>query len=165
MNKIGLPVTNLPSSWCIYTNRERSAQACPHFIVNTNTPGVDGVSSCGKHTKAGITWQDMVPNTEVVDQCGTCGITFYIKRAQLRWSSHLVSKTDDRMPRALFYGQLKTGCRARGSQRKRCNDVLKSTLKSSSIPLTHGKRQQQIALFGVTLVTLVYKTSSGNDYK
>ena len=25
MNKIGLPVTNLPSSWCIYTNRERSA--------------------------------------------------------------------------------------------------------------------------------------------
>ena len=51
MNKIGLPVTNLPSSWCIYTNRERSAQACPHFIVNTNTPGVDGVSSCGKHTK------------------------------------------------------------------------------------------------------------------
>ena len=28
MNKIGLPVTNLPSSWCIYTNRERSAWAC-----------------------------------------------------------------------------------------------------------------------------------------
>ena len=51
MNTIGLPVTNLPSSWCIYTNRERSAQACPHFIVNTNTPGVDGVSSCEKHTK------------------------------------------------------------------------------------------------------------------
>ena len=24
MNKIGLPITNLPSSWCIYTKRERS---------------------------------------------------------------------------------------------------------------------------------------------
>ena len=61
MNKIGLPVTNLPSSWCIYTNRERSAQACPHFIVNTNTPGVDGVSSCGKHTKRELL-QAAIPN-------------------------------------------------------------------------------------------------------
>ena len=50
-NKIGLPVTNLPSSWCIYTNRERAARAYPHFIINTNTPGVNGVSSCEKHTK------------------------------------------------------------------------------------------------------------------
>ena len=46
MNKIGLPITNLPSSWCIYANRERVASTCPHFIINTNTPGVNGVSGC-----------------------------------------------------------------------------------------------------------------------
>ena len=33
---------------------------------------------------ADIKWQDMVPNTEVLEQCGTCGIEFHIKRAQLR---------------------------------------------------------------------------------
>ena len=74
-------------------------------------------------------------NTEVIDECGTCGFEFYIKRAQLRWFSHLIRMTDNRIPRALFYGQLKTGCRTRGSQRKRCNHVLNSTLKSCSIHL------------------------------
>ena len=74
-------------------------------------------------------------NTEIIDQCRTCGIEFYIKRAQLRWFDHLIRMTDDRIPRALFYGQLKTGCRTRGSQRKRCKDLLKSTLKYCSIRL------------------------------
>ena len=80
---------------------------------------------------AGIKWQDMVPNTE----CGTWGIEFHIKRAQLRWSGHLVRTNDDRIPKALFYGQLKTSCRTRGGQRKRYKNVIKSTLKSCSIPL------------------------------
>ena len=62
-------------------------------------------------------------------------IEFHIKRAQLRWSDHLVRMTDDRIPKALFYGQLKTDCRTRGGQRKRYKDVIKSTLKSCSIPL------------------------------
>ena len=72
----------------------------------------------------GIKWQDMVPNTEVLEQCGTWGIEFHIKRAQLRWSGHLVRMTDDRIPKALFYGQLKTGGRTRGGQRKRYKDVI-----------------------------------------
>ena len=89
---------------------------------------------CLRHI-AGIKWQDMVPNTEVLEQCGTWGIEFHIKRAQLRWSGHLVRMTDDRIPKALFYGQLKTDCRTRGGQRKRYKDGIKSTLKSCSIPL------------------------------
>ncbi|KAI0231154.1 Sedoheptulokinase [Lamellibrachia satsuma] len=58
-----------------------------------------------------------------------------MKRTQLRWSGHLVCMTDDRIPKVLSYGQLKTGCRTRGGQRKRYKDVLKSKLKSCSIPL------------------------------
>ena len=77
----------------------------------------------------------MVPNTEVLKQCGTWGIEFHIKRAQLRCSGHLVHVNDDRMPKALFHGQMKTGCRTRGCQRKIYKDVIKSTLKSCSIPL------------------------------
>ena len=77
----------------------------------------------------------MVPNTEVIDQCGTYGIEFHIKRAQLRWSGHLVRMTDDRITQALSCDQLKTGRPTRGGQRKRYKDVLKSTLKSCSTPL------------------------------
>ena len=84
---------------------------------------------------AGIKWQDMLPNTEVLEQCGTWRIEFHIKREQLRWSGHQVRMNDDRIPKALFYGKPKTGCRTRGGQRKRYKGVIKSTLKSCSIPL------------------------------
>ena len=41
---------------------------------------------------------------------------------------------DDRIPKAVFYGELDAGHRTRGGQRKRYKDVLKATLKSYSIP-------------------------------
>ena len=54
---------------------------------------------------------------------------------QLRRSGHLVRMTDDRIPKALFYGQLKTSCRTKGGQRKIYKDIIKSTPKPCSIPL------------------------------
>ena len=50
---------------------------------------------------ASIKWQDMV-----LEHCGTRGIEFRGKRAQLRWSGHLVRMTDDQRRCS---GQLKTG--------------------------------------------------------
>ena len=117
----------------------------PHAVVLTTLLyGCEAWTPCRRHIRrldqfhmrclrqiAGTKWQDMVPNTEVLEQCGTWGIEFHIKR----WSGHLVRMTDDCIHKALFYGQLKTGCRARGGQRKIYKDVLDSTLKSCSIPL------------------------------
>jgi hypothetical protein len=40
---------------------------------------------------------------------------------------------DNRIPKQLFYGELTTGKRAVGGQRKRYKDVLKSTLKAVNI--------------------------------
>ena len=110
-----------PISTTYQTTRSVS-QALPTPTADSRHHMVSGITSYGA-------------NTEVIDQCRTCGIEFYIKRAQLRWFGHLIRMTDDRIPRALFYGQLKTGCRTRGSQRKIYKDVLKSTLKSCSIHL------------------------------
>ena len=85
---------------------------------------------------ANIKWQDMIPNTEVLQRCAQNGIEYHIKRAQLRWSGHLVRMADDRIPKIMFYGELRTGHRTRGGQRKRYKDVLKVTLKSCGIPHT-----------------------------
>ena len=47
------------------------------------------------------------------------GIEQHIKRAQLRWSGHLVRMADDRIPKDVFYGELDSGHRTQGGQRKR----------------------------------------------
>ena len=83
---------------------------------------------------ANIKWQDMIPNTEVLQRCAQTGIEQHINRAQLRWSGHLVRMADDRIPKDVFYGELDAGHRTRGGQRKRYKDVLKATLKSCGIP-------------------------------
>ena len=83
---------------------------------------------------ANIKWQDMISNTEVLQRCAQNGIEHHIKRAQLRWSGHLVRMADDRIPKAVFYGELDAGKRTRGGQRKRYKDVLKATLKSCGVP-------------------------------
>ena len=83
---------------------------------------------------ANIKWQDMTPNTEVLQRCAQTGIEQLIKRAQLRWSGHLVRMADDRIPKDVFYGELGAGHRTRGGQRKRYKDVLEATLKSCGIP-------------------------------
>ena len=85
---------------------------------------------------ANIKWQDMIPNTEVLQRCAQNGIEHHIKRVQLRWSGHLVRMADDRIPKTVFYGELGAGHRTRGGQRKRYKDVLKATLKSCGIPHT-----------------------------
>ena len=79
---------------------------------------------------ANIKWQDMVPNTEVLQRCAQNGIEHNIKRAQLRWSGHRVRMSDDRIPKTVFYVELGTGHRTRGGRRKRYKDVLKATLNS-----------------------------------
>ena len=51
-------------------------------------------------------------------------------QAQLRWVGHVSRMGDERIPKALLFGQLEEGRRSHGGQRKRYKDVLKVTLKS-----------------------------------
>ena len=37
---------------------------------------------------ANIKWQNMIPNTEVLQRCTQSGFEHHIKRVQLRWSGH-----------------------------------------------------------------------------
>ena len=66
----------------------------------------------------------MIPNTEVLKKCNMPGIEALLLQAQLRWCGHLVRIKDDRIPRAVFYGQLKEGSRTAGDQKLRFKDKL-----------------------------------------
>ena len=81
-----------------------------------------------------IKWQDKVPDTEVLELAQMESIHSTLMRSQLRWAGHVQRMEDSRLPKRLFYGELKEGRRSHGGQRKRYKDTLKASLKRCNIP-------------------------------
>ena len=65
-----------------------------------------------------IKWQDKVPDNEVLRHAESTSVHTMLKRAQLRWSGHVVRMDDERLPKRMFYSELAEGKRAVGGQRK-----------------------------------------------
>ena len=80
-----------------------------------------------------IKWQDKVPDTEVLQRAQMESVHAMLKRSQLRWAGHVHRMPDERLPKRLFYGELKEGKRSHGGQRKRYKDTLKASLKCCGI--------------------------------
>ncbi len=54
----------------------------------------------------GITWQDRVPNTEVLDQTKTFSMHALLSQICLRWLGHVCQMQDGRIPKDIMYGEL-----------------------------------------------------------
>ncbi|KAI8515912.1 hypothetical protein Bbelb_067250 [Branchiostoma belcheri] len=80
-----------------------------------------------------ITWQDKVPDTEILQRADLPSIHTLLRRAQVRWAGHLVRMPDTRLPKRLLYSELAEGKRSVGGQKKRFKDTLKSSFKSFKI--------------------------------
>jgi hypothetical protein len=80
-----------------------------------------------------IKWQDKIPNSDVLAKADLPSIHSILMKSQLRWAGHVVRMTDDRLPKQLLYGELSSGKRSRGGQKKRFKDSLKSSLKAFEI--------------------------------
>ena len=109
-------------SWTVYS---RHARKLNHF-----------------HTKClriilSITWQDMVPDTEVLTQAGIPSIHTILQKAQVRWAGHVTRMSDDRLPKQFLYGELCYRKRSVDGQKKRFKDTLKKTLTSFNIDVTN----------------------------
>ena len=82
-----------------------------------------------------IKWQDKIPDTEVLTRSNMMSIHTLLKKYQLRWTGHVVRMQDTRLPKKIFFGELTSGKRSRGGQRKRFKDTLKVSLKSFNVDL------------------------------
>ena len=80
-----------------------------------------------------ISWQDYIPDTEVLQQDGMESIHAMLMRSQLRWAGHVVRMPDECLPKQLFYWELCAERRSRGGQKKRFKDTLKVSLKRCGI--------------------------------
>ena len=80
-----------------------------------------------------VKWQDKVPDTEILEQTGMSSIFTMLRKTQLRWAGHVVRMPDERLPKRILYGELLTGARSHGGQKKRFKDTLKASLKDFGI--------------------------------
>ncbi|BHF84030.1 hypothetical protein SprV_0902718000 [Sparganum proliferum] len=83
-----------------------------------------------------LSWQDRIPDTDVLERTEILSIYTMLRQMQLRWSGHLVRMDDERLPKRLFFGDVATGSRRQGGQIRRLKDTLKSSLKRLQINST-----------------------------
>ncbi len=81
----------------------------------------------------GITWQDRVPNTEVLAQAKTFSMHALLSQRRLRWLGHVCRMQDGRIPKDIMYGELASGTRPTGRPVLRYKDVCKRDLKAVSL--------------------------------
>ena len=65
-----------------------------------------------------IKWQDKIPDTVFLKKAGMKSMHTVLK-AQLRRTGHVIRMPDERLPKKVFYGELKEGKRSKGDQKKR----------------------------------------------
>lgn len=83
----------------------------------------------------GVTWKDKFPNIKILRHCNITNVESIIVLSQLGWSGHVALMVDDRIPRALFFGQLEE-CRWSGRGQSGAKTSSKETLKACNIDPT-----------------------------
>ncbi|BHF78562.1 hypothetical protein SprV_0602167500 [Sparganum proliferum] len=71
-------------TWTVYTKKARQLN---HFHLN-----------CLRRILR-LSWQDRIPDTDVLKRTGILSIYIMLRQMQLRWSGHLVCMDDERLPK------------------------------------------------------------------
>ena len=85
----------------------------------------------------GIKWQDHVSSKNVLKRASL----LILLQVQLRWAGHVTRMEDVRMPKAVFFSELREEKRDSGAPRKRYKDQLKKQLAHAGI--NHQSWQQE----------------------
>lgn len=80
-----------------------------------------------------ISWQDKVPNTEVLSRANLPSMFTMLRQRRLRWLGHVRRMDDGRIPKDILYEELRSGKRSTGRQQLRFKDVVKRDMKALDI--------------------------------
>ena len=98
-------------TWTIYSRHEKQLHQfhlrCLHSILN-------------------ISWQEKIPDTEVVERAQLPSVITTMREAQTCWAGHVSRMSDSKIPKQLLYGELSQGARKAGGQPKCFKDSLKA---------------------------------------
>ena len=85
----------------------------------------------------GISWEDKVPNTEVLSRANLPTMFTLFRQRRLRWLGHVHRMDDGRIPKDLLYGELAAGKRTTGRPQLRFRDVCKRDMKALQMDPDH----------------------------
>ena len=88
---------------------------------------------CHLRSILNIKWRDRVPDVEVLRRAHTVSVEALVTVAQRRWAGHVQRMANNRLPRAVFYSDLRQGKRSHVGQKLRFKDVLKRHTKKTGI--------------------------------
>ena len=86
----------------------------------------------------GIKWQEYITNEEVVKRVSLPSLECILVQQQLRWAGHVARMEDSRMPKAVFFGELREGKRKCGAPKKQHKDQLKKQLSFTENTMAAG---------------------------
>ena len=85
----------------------------------------------------GISWEDKIPNTEVLSRANLPTMFTLLRQRRLRWLGHVHRMDDGRIPKDLLYGELAAGKRTTGRPQLRFRDVCKRDMKALQMDPDH----------------------------
>ena len=118
----GFPIESLLGHWSSFINT-----ACAPSLAS------NGKTTCRRKSLQ----RASVPSIESI-----------LLQVQLRWAGHVTRMEDVRMPKAVFFSELREGKRDRGAPRKRYKDQLKRQLAQAGTAISHGSRRPQTETAG-----------------
>ncbi|GFS16905.1 hypothetical protein ElyMa_006808600 [Elysia marginata] len=83
-----------------------------------------------------VSWQDKVPDTEILEQSGMPSVFTLLQQTLLCWAGHVIRMSFERLPKRILYGELQSGARSHGGQMKIFKDTLKASMKDFNFDLT-----------------------------
>ena len=93
-----------------------------------------------------ISWKDNVSNFEILERARMPNVEEMVTTCQLRWTGHVTRMENSRLPKAIFYGELKKGSRKVEAPRLRYKDVFKRHLKiTNEHDNWRGKAEDHVA--------------------
>ena len=84
-----------------------------------------------------ITWQQQIPDTEVLEKAKIPSMFAILRQRRLRWLGHVNRMPPSRLPRMMLFSELASGTRTPGRPLLRFKDVCKSDLKATNIGTEH----------------------------
>ena len=88
-----------------------------------------------------ITWQEKIPNADILARANVPSIFTLLKQRRLRWLGHVRRMGDHRLPKSILYGELCNGSRATGRPKLRYKDVVKKDMKDLGINIADWEEE------------------------